>query len=113
MKSMVKILGVLAVVVAFAAPASADPWKNVDNSFVVGFSDNYVKSNPISWNLVAQSFETGFNDNYVKPSVDSRVQMAEIESVMDSEQYINNVTIQFGIYQKIADLNWDYNLNRA
>ena len=114
MKSMLKVLTVLAVVVAFAVPASADPWKNVENSFDLGFKDNYARPNVISWNLVAQSFETGFNDNYTPAASDSRVYVADSsDKALDSEQIINNTILMFGIYQKTADLSWDYNFNRA
>ena len=114
MKSMLKVLAVLAVVVAFTAPASADPWKNLESSFDLGFKDNYARPNVISWNLVAQSFETGFNDNYTPSTSDSRVYMADNSgNELDSEQIINNTVLMFGIHKKTADLNWDYNFNRA
>lgn len=114
MKSMLKVLAALAVVVGFAVPASADPWKNVENSFDLGFKDNYVRPNVISWDLVAQSFERGFNDNHTLSASDSRVYMAgNSETELTSEQIINNMILMFGIYQKTADLSWDYNFNRA
>lgn len=114
MKSVFKVLVALAVVVAFAAPASADPQKNLENSFNLGFKDNYVRPSTISWSLVAQSFDTGFSDNYKPSSSDSRVYMAgNSDKEMTSEQIINNTILMFGIHKKTADLNWDYNFNRA
>jgi hypothetical protein len=114
MKSILKVLAVLAVVVAFTAPASADPWKNVENSFDTGFKDNYARPSAISWSLVAKSFNTGFNDNYTPSASDSRVYMAEnLAQELTSEQIINNAVLMFGIYKKTADLSWDYNFNRG
>lgn len=114
MKNMLRVLAVLAVVVAFTTPASADPWKNVENSFDVGFKDNYARPATISWSLVAKSFDTGFNDNYVPSASDSRVYMADNSAQeFTSEQIINNAVLMFGIHKKMADLSWDYNFNRA
>lgn len=114
MKSIFKVLAILTIVVAFAAPASADPWKNVENSFDTGFKDNYARSNSISWSLVAKSFDTGFNDNHSAPASDSRVYLAtNSEQELTSEQIINNMVLMFGINKKVADLSWDYNFNRA
>lgn len=114
MKSMLKVLAVFAVVVAFAAPASAESWKNVENSFDIGFKDNYARPATISWTQVAKSFDAGFNDNYAPSASASRVVMADNSThELTSEQIINNTVLMFGIYKKVADLNWDYNFNRA
>lgn len=114
MKNMFKVLAILAVVVAFTGPASADPWKNVENSFDTGFKDNYARPSAITWSLVAKSFDTGFSDNYRASASDSRVYMAESPTQeLTSEQIINNAVLMFGIYKKTADLSWDYNFNRA
>jgi len=114
MKNILQILAVLAVVVAFTAPASADPWKNIENSFDTGFKDNYARPSAISWSQVAKSFDTGFNDNYSPSASDSRVFVAEGPvQELTSEQIINNAVLMFGIYKKTADLSWDYNFNRG
>lgn len=114
MKSIFKVLVALAVVVAFAGSASADSQKALENYFDLGFKDNYVRADVISWSLVAKSFDTGFSDNYTPSASDSRVYMAGAsDQEMTSEQIINNTVLMFGIHKKTADLNWDYNFNRA
>lgn len=60
------MMNVMAITFLSVGVAAASPWKNVEDSFDKGFSDNHPRSS-VSWTLVADSFDKGFNDGYIAP----------------------------------------------
>lgn len=115
------IASIVAITFLSVGVASANPWKNVEDSFGKGFRDNYSRSS-VSWTLVAESFDKGFNDGYVAPEREQAVAHAisetdmhllalvSFERLLGEDLYYQN-SGRSGF--ELATLGWDDTISKA
>lgn len=115
------IVNVMAITFLSVGLASANPWKNVEDSFNKGFSDSYPRPG-VSWTQVAASFDKGFNDGYVAPEREQAVARVVSETDMHLLALVSfeRMLGEDLYYQdsgrsgfELATLGWDDTISKA